>query len=47
MVDVSEFFNNEIRSSVLFDSSDGSRFSVRIREIDIVPLLMELIGNLK
>jgi hypothetical protein len=43
MVDVSEFFNNEISFGVLFDSSDGSRFSVRIREVDIVPLLMELI----
>jgi hypothetical protein len=38
-----EFFNDEISTSIWFDGSNSSVLGVTIREIDIVPLLMELI----
>jgi hypothetical protein len=38
-----KFFNNEIRFSVWFDGSNSFVLGVTIREVDIVPLLMELI----
>lgn len=41
-----EFFGDEIRLCVWFNSSNGFTSSMRIRIIDIVPLLMELIRNL-
>jgi hypothetical protein len=41
-----EFFGDEISLHVWFNSSNGFTSSMRVREIDIVPLLMELIGNL-
>jgi hypothetical protein len=40
-----EFFDDEISTSIWFDGSNGFVLGVTIREIDIVPLLMELIGD--
>jgi hypothetical protein len=40
-----EFFADELRLAVWFKISDGFLLRVRIGEIDIVPLLMEVVGN--
>jgi hypothetical protein len=42
----SEFFGDEISVHVSFDSSNGFSLIVRIREVDVVPLLVELVSNL-
>jgi hypothetical protein len=45
MFTVFEFFNDPLRVHGWFKSSDGSVFSMTIREIDIMPLLMEFISD--
>jgi hypothetical protein len=45
MFTVFEFFNDPLRVHGWFESSDGSVFSMTIREIDIMPLLVELIWD--
>jgi len=46
MEDIVEFFDNPLRSERWFKGSDGSVLFVRIREVYIMPLLVELISNL-
>jgi hypothetical protein len=43
---IQEFFKNEVRITIWFNGSNSFRLSMRIREIDIMPLLMEVISNL-
>jgi hypothetical protein len=45
MVDIFEFFDNPLRSEGWFKSSNSFLFSMRVRIIDIVPLLVELIWD--
>jgi hypothetical protein len=42
---VFEFFDDPLRSKSWFKGSNGFLFNMRIRIIDIVPLLMELIWD--
>jgi len=43
MFKVFEFFDDPLSIKGWFDGSNSSSFSVGIREVDIVPLLMEII----
>jgi hypothetical protein len=45
MFDIIEFFDDPLRLERWFKGSYGSVLGVTIREIDIVPLLMELIWD--
>lgn len=45
MLDVLEFFNLELSIGTGFDESDGSLFSIVIGVVDIVPLLVEFVGD--
>jgi len=45
MEDISEFFGDEFRISTCFQMSNSYLLGVRIREIDIMPLLMESVGD--
>jgi hypothetical protein len=45
MSDVFEFFDNPLGRKRWFHRSNSSSFSMTIREIDIMPLLMELIWD--
>jgi hypothetical protein len=44
-VDAFEFFDDPLRSKRWFNSSNSSLLFVRIRVVDIMPLLMELIWD--
>jgi hypothetical protein len=43
---ISEFFEDESRISTWSNGSNGRFLGVRVREVDIVPLLVEFISNL-
>jgi hypothetical protein len=45
VLNVNEFFGNEVRFHIWFDGSNSFSLRVRIRIIDIVPLLMERIWD--
>lgn len=46
MGNISEFFEDESRISTWSNGSNGRFLGVRVREVDIVPLLVEFISNL-
>jgi hypothetical protein len=46
VVNIGEFFEDKSRISIWSNGSNGRFLGMRIREIDIVPLLMEFISNL-
>jgi hypothetical protein len=45
MFNIIEFFDNPLGRKRWFKSSNSSSFSMTIREVDIMPLLMELIWD--
>jgi hypothetical protein len=46
VVNTSEFFEDKSRISRWSNGSNGRFGSMRIREVDIVPLLVEFVSNL-
>jgi hypothetical protein len=46
MVNIGEFFEDKSRISIWSNGSDGRFLGVRVREVDIVPLLVIFISNL-
>jgi hypothetical protein len=46
MVDSFEFFDDPLRIKRWFDGSNGGLGNVGIREVDIMPLLVEFVSNL-